>query len=206
MKRSGLAILGHISNASPSLNPPSGGFSIEDSIFWGKALKKAQRRARNSKHVNAYRTKANTLVCLFSYAQDRSEWLRWNYRTVSQAKAEELERDGQAQRITRMYNGMVQVVGWRMLVPLRAEKPSPTTLTKATIDAVSSFAHGQQINSRPTRREYDHILKFRCWPIIGDEKAVAVRARITESERLFAERLMGQHGPQKQRECERLIA
>ena len=92
------------------------------------------------------------------------------------------------------------------LVPLRTEKPSPTTLTKATIDAVSTFAYGRQGGSKPTRREYDHILKFKCWPIIGDQRAVAVRPRITDDERVMAEGLMGQHGTQRQRECERLIA
>jgi hypothetical protein len=123
------------------------------------------------------------LVNYFAYVQDSEIWTDWKFRTISQKQAENLVLAGEAEVITREKDGVVQVVGYRALTPTSWEEPSPATLTFATMRAVGKQAQG----CRLTRRERDHVFKFKVWPLIGDDKAVAVRPRISEADRRFAE-------------------
>ena len=75
---------------------------------------------------------------------------------------------------------------YQELNPNRVHRPSPTTLTKSTMDAVAV----NQPNVRLTRGERMQVAKVILWPYIGDTKAPAVRPRVSESHRLAAERLM----------------
>lgn len=151
------------------------------------------------------RNRHNTLVAMFYMNQSTADWRNWGYRMLSQAKAEELEREGRAERVIRSVEQdifgedgqvcgsqkVVMTVGWRMQEVMRSERPSPTTLTMSTSRAVSGeFLRGD----RPTRGERALIAKFVSWPLIGDTKAVAVRPRITPGERRHAESLLGFHG------------
>ena len=151
------------------------------------------------------RVRGNDLVCLFGYLQDSGHWDGWNYRSVSLRKARELEAEGKANPVVRKTDAGVQIVGYKMLVPMRLERPSPTTLTMATSRAVSGEYHGGRSGDRPTAREFDHLVKFTCWPLVGDSKAVAVRPRQTEQERQLALDLVGANGTDAQKAAERMI-
>ena len=147
----------------------------------------AQRKSPVDVTLNMnVRVKGNDLVCLFGYLQDSGHWDCWNYRSVSLRKARELEAEGKATVVVRKTNDGIQVVGFRMLVPMRLERPSPTTLTMATSRAVSGEYHGGRNGDRPTTREFDHLVKFTCWPQIGDTKAAAVRPRQSERDARLA--------------------
>jgi hypothetical protein len=133
------------------------------------------------------------MVAHFAYIQCAPKWTDWNFRTISLAKALQLVALGEAEAITRQKGGFVQVVGYRALKPTNWEKPSPTTLTYATMVAVGNadaLNLGRDDRYRLSRRECDEIVKFRVWPLIGDTRAVAVRPRITDAERLIAEKLL----------------
>jgi len=134
--------------------------------------------------------KRTRLVAMYYAHQDSATWADWHYRTLSEAKAEELEREGKATRIFRMHEGQGRCVGFRMTEIMRSHSPSPTTLTMATMIAVGNACKGY----RPTRGEINHIIKFRVWPLMGDSRAVAVRPRLSLEETLQAERLLGIHG------------
>lgn len=130
------------------------------------------------------------MVPYFAYAQLSNRWREWSFRTISQRQAQVLTAAGEAAEITRMKDGVVQVVGYRALKPTSWERPSPTTLTLATMVAVGNDEEGAQLS----RRERNEIIKFRVWPLIGDTKAVCIRPRISEAERRVAEGLLAAPG------------
>jgi hypothetical protein len=132
------------------------------------------------------------MVAYFSYSQSTEKWKDWTFRTISQRQAENLVAAGEARPITRMRDGIVQVVGFRATKPTSWERESPATLTYATMVAVGNDGGGVPADPRyrQTRREREEVTKFRVWALIGDTKAVAVRPRITEAERELAEKLL----------------
>lgn len=139
------------------------------------------------------------MVALFHYAQHSNKWREWAFRTVSQRQAESLVSMGEAAPLMRFHDGAVRLVGYVATTPVRMDRPSPTTLTFGTLCAVSNQdALGQDVAPRfqLTRREKREIVKFRVWPLIGDTKAVAVRPRISEDERRFAEKLLAASYPE----------
>lgn len=138
-------------------------------------------RSRGKLVLNAY----NKMVKHFAYIQGTLDWKEWSHRTISTRQAEILVATGNAEIVTRMVAGTVTIVGYRATSPTSWERPSPSTLTFATMNAVGKEAMHCQL----TRREEREVLKFRVWPLIGDTKAVAVRPRMTETERRFAESL-----------------
>jgi hypothetical protein len=153
--------------------------------------KHARGRVRSrGKLVRNARTQ---MVAHFAYSQISQKWTDWSFRTISLQKAEGLVTMGEAEWVTRMVGGFVQRVGVKALKPVRLDRPSPTTLTFATMLAVGN-ADAQDLpewdRMRLSRRECDEIVKFRVWPLIGDTRAVAVRPRITDAERLIAEKLL----------------
>lgn len=164
-------------------------------------MSRIKNRTQHRSHGTLIRSKRNQLVSVFYAQQDTSEWRQWRYRTVSLAKAEEMEKAGEVERVVRQYEGKPQCVGFRAKSPLRASQTSPCTLTMATTIAVGKRALGQRLS----RGETAHVAKFIAWPLIGDTKAPAVRPRITESERLQAESLLGMHGEEARRNTERTL-
>lgn len=132
------------------------------------------------------------MVAYFAYSQATEKWRDWTFRTISQRQAEILLAAGEARLITRMLNGVVQVVGYRATKPTSWERESPATLTYATMIAVGNDT--DKVPSDPryrqTRRERAEVTKFRVWPLIGDTKAVAVRPRISEEEMKLAQTLL----------------
>lgn len=140
-------------------------------------------RSRGKVVLNAY----TRMVAYFAYAQLSERWREWTFRTISQRQAETLVAAGEAIPITREIDGKVQIVGYRALNPVSWERPSPATLTHGTMQAVLLESY----NERLTRRQRDEILKYRVWALIGDDKAVAVRPRISDAERKLALKLLG---------------
>lgn len=140
-------------------------------------------RSRGKVVLNAY----TRMVAYFAYAQQTEKWREWSFRTISQRQAEQLVAAGEAMPITRQMDGVVQIVGYRALQPTSWERPSPATLTLGTMQAVLRESYKERL----TRRQRDEILKFRVWALIGDEKAVAVRPRISEAEYRLAVKLLG---------------
>lgn len=133
---------------------------------------------RNKRSRNVV-TPYNRLVALFRYQDKDIRWRDRLFRTVSLRAAQELELTGQAQKVIRWIEGVPTLVGYQAMAPIRAERPSPTTLTFHTLQCVSG--------------EVDHpseVLKYLVWPLIGDHKAVAVRPRISAAERRVAEKLL----------------
>ena len=139
-------------------------------------------RSRGNFVLNGYTKK----VKVFAYIQDSEKWENWASRTVSYRQAQLLVAAGEAQPVQRMLNGAVQVVGYRATQPTSWEQPSQTTLTHSTMQAVAKDTTGERL----TRREREHVVKFRVWPLIGDTKAVAVRPPMTPIERHFAEQIL----------------
>jgi hypothetical protein len=130
------------------------------------------------------------MVTYFAYAQVSLKWREWSFRIVSQRQAETLVACGEAMPITRLVDGEVRVVGYRALKPTSWERPSVASLTFSTLEAVGREALGGHM----ARWARDEVFKYRVWPLIGDDKAVAVRPRMTEAERRFAEKLLANGG------------
>lgn len=130
------------------------------------------------------------MVAYFAYEQGSYRWREWSFRTISQREAWNLVAAGEAEVITRMKDGEVQVVGYRATKPTSWQRPSPATLTAGTLKAVGN-AVGKKEDLALTRRERDEIFKFKVWALIGDDKAVCVRPRISARERREAEKLLG---------------
>lgn len=155
---------------------------------------RARVRTRGQRVLNA----VTRLVPYFGYAQITQNWREWSFRSVSLKKAQELEKSGEAEAITRMVDGFVRVVGYRATKPIRVDRPSPCTLTMATMMAVGNNETGnKEAMARLTRGERNQIEKFQVWALIGDDKAVCVRPKLNEMERKIAERLLGR-GVQRQ--------
>lgn len=158
------------------------------------------------------RNRHNTLVAVYYMNQSAADWRNWGYRTMSQAKAEELEREGKAEVVIRSVEQdvrndkgevtgsekVVMNIGWRMKEIMRGEQPSPTTLTMSASLAVSGeFFHGGRLgngSNRPTRGERALITKFRVWPLVYDGRNVPIGPRQSADERRHAEALLGLHG------------
>jgi hypothetical protein len=130
--------------------------------------------------LNSY----NRMVAHFAYMQSASKWQEWTFRTISLRQAEIKEAAGEVERVTREVDGVVQVVGFRELQATVSGRPTPTTLTLATLNAVSNQ------DGKLERFEERQVIKFIVWPLVGDTKAVAVRPRMTELERAFANKVM----------------
>lgn len=122
------------------------------------------------------------MVVLYHYAQSGA-WQAWGFITEGFRKVLQLEADGDAERIVRMQDGKLRVVGWRRTRPTEKRRRSPTTLTRGTMAAVAG--------ERTDPGAYAEVMKFKVWPLIGDTRAVCVRPRISDEERQFAERLLG---------------
>jgi hypothetical protein len=139
-------------------------------------------RVRSRGHV--VRKVETQMVKFFRYMQDpKATWQDWSFLTITLKKAEQMESDGDVAKVTRLVDGEVQVVGYRSLKPNILERPTPCTLTFATMKAVGKRAAGQELR-RHERREVE---KFIAWPFIGDTRAVAVRPRVSEADRKLAE-------------------
>jgi hypothetical protein len=125
-------------------------------------------------------------VVMAAYAQESTDWRMWRARHVSLRKALEMVAASEAQAITRKSaNGIITF--YRETKPSRAGSPTPCTLTLSTMLAVGRSKDGSKAKLEP--REYNEVVKFRVWPLIGDTRAVAVRPRITPREKAFAEKL-----------------
>ncbi len=144
---------------------------------------RCRRRTRTARPVvlDGY----SRLVCHFAYIQDSGAWREWSFRQISHRQAQNLLAAGEVERVIGEKDGVVQVVGYRALSPTRWERPSPCTLTLQT-----SLAVAQSDDPELTRRQRNEILKFKVWALIGDEKAVAVRPRISAADRRIAENLL----------------
>ena len=150
-------------------------------------------RTRGKRVLNSY----SRMVCHFAYAQLSEKWEEWKFRTISYRQASQLVAAGEASAVTREIDGVVCIVGYRALKPTSWERPSAATLTVATTNAVANAVPCQGKSPRLTRRERDEIHKFKVYALIGDNKAVSVRPRITEVERAEAEKLLGPMIPRK---------
>jgi hypothetical protein len=139
-------------------------------------------RSRGKLVLNSY----NRMVQHFAYVQCSEHWKDWAFRTISLRQAEILVIDGEAERVTRLVDGEVQVVGYRALNPTRWERPSPTTLTLSTMIAVGKRAQHCLLK----RHEEREIMRFIVWPLIGDTKATCVRPPMTTMERRCAESVL----------------
>jgi hypothetical protein len=158
--------------------------------------KNCHTRVRSRGHVVL--TNYTRMVRYYSFVQPLDErrrevkWQGWtNVRSISLRSALQRVADGQAIAITRSVpdylSGVagamqVEVVGYRALQPVRSERPSPTTLTLETMQAVSNAVDGAALQGYE-RRELE---KFQVWAFIGDTKAVAVRPRTSEADRRVA--------------------
>lgn len=142
--------------------------------------KGARKRVRSRGQVvlNAY----SRMVAQYAYQQDSPDWKCWSYRTISERTARLLVADGEAEPVTRLHNGVVQVIGYRALKPTSWERPSPATLTFGTMQAVAGLRSG--------RKASDEVIKFRVWATVGDTKAPSVRPRMSEQELHEAGKLM----------------
>lgn len=139
-------------------------------------------RSRGKLILNSY----NRMVRYFAYIQPSLSWREWKWRQLSQREAQNLVAGGEAERIVRMVDGELQVVGYRALSPTSWERPSPATLTHSTMVAVGKNAQGCRLTSREKRE----VEKFKVWPLIGDTRAIAVRPRMSDAERRAAETLL----------------
>lgn len=122
------------------------------------------------------------MVALFRYAQDAPQWQDWRFETVKQARAQQMEADGDAERIVRMQDSELKVVGWRRTRPSMKRRLSPATLTLATMQAVAG--------ERTGGGAWAEVVKFMVWPLIGDDRAVCVRPRMSDEQRMQAMRLL----------------
>ncbi|MDP9039815.1 MAG: hypothetical protein M3O02_11180 [Acidobacteriota bacterium] len=143
--------------------------------------KHARGRVRSRKRLvlNAY----SRQVAHYAYIQDSEIWRNWTFRTISEREAKALMACGEAQPVTREVDGELRLVGYRATTPTSWERPSPATLTFATMEAAAGLRSG--------RRAADEVMKFRVWALIGDTKAVCVRPRMTDDELREAEKLLG---------------
>ena len=151
-------------------------------------------RTRGKRVLNSY----SRMVCHFAYAQLSEKWEEWKFRTISHRQANQLVAAGEATPVTREKDGVVYIVGYRALKPTNWERPSSPTLTVATTNAVANAVAREGINPRLTRREREEIFKYKVYALIGDDKAVSIRPRITEAERNSAETLLGPVFPRSQ--------
>lgn len=143
-----------------------------------------RRQRRHAKPVQM--KKMDQHVVMAAYAQDIPDWRQWRGRHVSLRKALEMVAASEAEPIRRKTpNGIITF--YKETKPSRAGSPTPCTLTLSTMLAVGRDKDGSKAKLTP--REYNEVVKFRIWPTIGDQKAVAVRPRMTVSERNFAEKL-----------------
>lgn len=147
-----------------------------------------RKHARNRVRTRGKRvlTAETRMVALFGFFQSSPKWREWTFRTVSLKKAETMAKQGEVVPVLRWHDGAVRAVGYIATKPVRLDRPSPTTLTFATMRAVGNQDAGADLTANE-RREID---KFRVWPLIGDTKAVAVRPRMTDDERKFAMKLL----------------
>ena len=122
------------------------------------------------------------MVRLFDYLQGNGGWRDWTFQTVSQAKAEAQVARGEAERIVRREDGLVQVVGYRRTQASQLAFRSPAALTYSTLKAVASYAGGDTL----TRNERREVEKFIAWPLEGDRRAVAVRPRMSPEQHKLA--------------------
>lgn len=137
-------------------------------------------------------TRSNQAVVMFAFSRIQQDWRTWWYRSMSLRTAMKLVAAGDAEELLiETENG--PTVFFRETTPpgpmLNAERncyQSPTTLTVATMNAVAIAEPGVRL----TRAEKAHVDKFKVWPLIGDTKAVAIRPRMTDSERSSAQKLM----------------
>lgn len=143
-------------------------------------------RSRGKVVLNSY----TKMVAYFAYAQSSNRWKEWTFRTISQRQGEQLAAAGEATPVMRWVDGKVCCVGFRAMTPTRWERPSVPSLTYSTLEAVAREALGGHM----ARWARDEVNKYRVWPLIGDTKAVAVRPRMTEAERRFAEKLLASGG------------
>lgn len=144
------------------------------------------------------------MVAHFAYAQPSEKWKDWNFRTISLREALNLVAAGEAEAVTREKDGAVQVVGYRALTPTSWERPSPASLTFATLNAVSNHV-GEPKDLQVSRKDRMEYVKFKVWPLIGDTKAVAVRPRISDEDRVLAEKLLAPP-VYRQRRCRQAAA
>ena len=153
-------------------------------------------RQRSRGHV--VRSASTTMVKLFAYIQPiGATWKEWAFRTVSLRQAQAHVMSGEAVAVTRMVDEVVQIVGYQATKPVRQSKPSPTCLTLSTMSAVAKASivpvmpDGQKPDLGMGWADERQVEKFRVWPLVGDNKAVAVRPRISAEERAYAEKLLG---------------
>lgn len=139
-------------------------------------------RNRGSFRLN----KDTQMVRLFGLEQeDGQDWTEWTYRSVSLRVAEQMVAAGEAEVVCDVIVDELTVVGYRR-TQAATGAPSPTTLTRSTMDAVANGKHGGL--SFAERRQVE---KYQVWALIGDTRAVAVRPRISDAERRRGLRLLG---------------
>jgi hypothetical protein len=119
------------------------------------------------------------------YQAPNSPWNAWDFISVSQRHAESLESDGLADRVMAEVDGVEQLVGWKRRDAFVAGTQTPAMMTCRTMHAVANGKDSPLTGAE--RREVD---KFYAWPLIGDTKAVCVRPRISEADRLRGEKLL----------------
>lgn len=152
-----------------------------------RTLKRSMKATRGKRVL----TVETRLVKLFDYVQTSTDWQEWSFQTVSWQKAAAMAGAYEAEAITRYVDGHVMVVGYKRLKPVRAKRPSPCTLTFSTIRAVGN-AVGKASDVKLDPWEERQVEKFVMWPLEGDDKAVAVRPRMSRRDMCHAVALMKQ--------------
>lgn len=109
------------------------------------------------------------MVKLFWYRHMDRTWRERQFHTVSLREALRKVADGHAEAVVREDEGVMQVVGYQMLEPLRAGRPSPATLTLATMQAVAGLVENRSA-----------VTKYEVWALIGDIRAACVRPKVDD--------------------------
>jgi hypothetical protein len=129
---------------------------------------------------------------VFAYSRVHHDRRTWWYRSLTLREALKMETRGEVRQIEVEIQDDV-VIAYQETTPPAASSEqqrmlyrSPTTLTLATMNAIAIA----EKNVKLSRGEYAQVIKFKVWGLIGDTKAVAVRPRMSESERAEAEKLL----------------
>lgn len=154
----------------------------------------SSRKRRSNRCVQPDRP--NQTVVMFAFTRDLvANWQRWWYRSVSLREAERMVERGLAEALLIVTdNGPTRFFRETVAPALTPEQTrnlyrSPTTLTLATIKAVSIAEPG----TRLSRAERAQVEKFMVWPLVGDRRNLAaVRPRMSAADRQRATNLLQQ--------------
>ena len=144
-------------------------------------------------------SRPNQYVTVFAHSRVEHDRRTWWYRSLPLRDALKMETRGEIRRIdvggSIAYQEMFAASNCSESSRLLYR--SPATLTLATMNAVAIAENNVQLSPG----EHAQVVKFKVWGLIGDTKAVAVRPRMSESERAEAEKLLAPRQRNTQR-CE----